>query len=321
MGNGETKELVRVDKGTGEIMTPANPFSGIQINELNVASNMVSAFYEMVGALQMAKQFPRNEKAAFQRFMGACQRKSLADKACYSYPRGGSQVEGPSVNIARVAAQNWGNVRWGMDILKDTDDERTIVGWAWDLENNIKVPFQDTFKKLVQRKDKQTGTTKWVTPDERDLRELTNKRGAILMRNAILNILPRDYIEDGIGICRETIRSNIKDPKSESKKLMIKFNGIGVTTEMIDAYLGHDIWTPDDIVELQGILIAITEKASKVEDYFNLNAKEVKPPAGLSDDDMVPGDVSTHQDIKGQKPAEELPLDQPGPKGAKGKGW
>ncbi len=48
--------------------------------------------------------------------------------------------------------------------------------------------IDDTFRKKIQRK--RDGQTVWVTPDERDLRELTNKRGAILERNCLLKLQP-----------------------------------------------------------------------------------------------------------------------------------
>lgn len=309
MGNGE---LVHVNKSTGEMMSSeSSPFAGMQIDEMNVASSMVSAYYEMLGGFMTARRFPRDEKACFAGLMESCKRKTLADKAIYSFPRGGTTVSGPSVNLARVAAQKWGHMRWGLSILKDDDEKITIEGWAYDMQTGNKVPFQDTFAKLIYRK-----SGGWIKPDERDLRELVMRRGAILIRNALLNVLPRDLIEDAMAQCRATMKQDIKDPKGEQKRLILAFGDFGVTTKMLDDYLGHDSWTPDDILDLQGVLLAIKEGASKIEDYFSLKREEVKPPAGLGDDDMAPGDVSKHQDIKGKgaKGAGELPLDQGGEK-------
>ncbi|MEN2466710.1 hypothetical protein AAIB49_18440, partial [Ornithinibacillus sp. JPR2-1] len=61
---------------------------------------------EVKGQIFMARQFPRNVFQAEQRILDACKRPSLAQTAVYSYPRGGTKVEGPSIRLAEVIAQN-----------------------------------------------------------------------------------------------------------------------------------------------------------------------------------------------------------------------
>src|SRR5690625_1197642 len=65
---------------------------------------------EVKGQIFMARQFPRNVFQSEQRILDACKRPSLAETAIYSYPRGGTKVEGPSIRLAEVLAQNWGNL-------------------------------------------------------------------------------------------------------------------------------------------------------------------------------------------------------------------
>src|ERR1044072_8128022 len=60
--------------------------------------------FEIQSAIVLAKKFPRDEDAAFQKLMKASGRTSFAEEAEYSFPRGGQQVRGPSVNPARQAA-------------------------------------------------------------------------------------------------------------------------------------------------------------------------------------------------------------------------
>jgi hypothetical protein len=158
--------------------------------------------FEIQSAIVLAKKYPRDEDASFTKLMKACGRTSFAEEAEYSFPRGNQTVRGPSVNLAREAARVWGNVRYGITILRDDTGSRQIQGWAWDLETNTKISSEDDFQKLIFRKGKG-----WIPPDERDLRELTNRRGAILIRNCILQVVPKDLIEDARTKCNGSERS------------------------------------------------------------------------------------------------------------------
>jgi hypothetical protein len=262
-------------------------------NELQIASSGAYAIQEVQAAIIVAKRFPRNYDDVWSKVMKSCKRKSLAEKAAYSYPRGGSTISGPSVYLARVIAGNYGNLRFGVDIMRDDEDSRLIRGWCWDVETNSKVHFDDDFKKLIFRKGKNGQQGQWIIPDERDLRELTNRRGAILMRNAIYNIVPRDLIDDALAMAMSTMKSSIKDPDGEKKRLILELDKIGVTVSMVNIYLEHDVWNLDDIAELQGILNAIKSGTTKREDYFGANPE---PEHGTLDiDKMKAGDPATHQ--------------------------
>jgi len=59
------------------------------INTTSVASREISTIQ---GMIFMAKQFPRDENAAKNRIMRACQRKELSLQAIYKYARGGGNI-------------------------------------------------------------------------------------------------------------------------------------------------------------------------------------------------------------------------------------
>lgn len=267
--------------------------------ELQIAPSTAMAIQEVQGSIIIAKKFPRKMDECWSKLMKACQRQSFAKKARYSYPRGKSQVSGPSVNLARTAGQCYGNVRWSLDVLRDDEEYRTIKGWAWDMENNVYVAFEDHFQKLIFRKD-----GGWIVPDERDLRELTNRRGAILVRNALLGVMPRDFIEDAEAMCLKTLKDKIKDPAGEKKHLILEFEKIGVPVKLLTKYLGTDSWGPDQLVELQGIITAINDGSGKREDYF---PKEQEPPANGTIKNMKPGDTAKHQGYDDQAKPEKKP--------------
>ena len=92
---------------------------------------------EVQAAMVVAKRFPRDEIEANNRILNACKRKSLAERAIYEYPRGGENVTGPSIRLAEVMAQNWGNLDFGITELEqknDPQDQATLMTHQKKLE-------------------------------------------------------------------------------------------------------------------------------------------------------------------------------------------
>lgn len=266
--------------------------------ELETTATTAREVAEVQAAVIMARKFPRDEARAYSRLIASCGRESFAEDATYSFPRGNTTVSGPSVNIAREAARIWGNVRFGLDIIRDDEETRAIRGWAWDVESNTKVSYVDEFAKLIQRKDKDSGQTRWISPDERDLRELTNRRGAICLRNCLLNLIPKDFIEDALGECERTLKGQVKKDKPAAIKAMAEdFANMGVTLEMLEQYLNHPLAdvTDSGIVRLKGIYRALTDDFAKKEEYFGTLAKKGTEEGSLKMGDLKPGNEAEHQ--------------------------
>jgi hypothetical protein len=232
-------------------------------SELAQVGAAASAQHEIQSAIIIARKFPRNEAVVFQKLMLACARPSFAEDARYSFPRGETDVTGPSVNLAREAARVWGNIRYGLYVVRDDDETRLIRGWAWDVETNTKVEMEDDFKKLIQRKVKgKPGETVWLVPDERDLRELTNRRGAILLRNCLLQVMPKDLVEDALFTCGKTLEQAAgANPDGERKRLLVDFGAMNISVEQIEQKLGHPFaqCSPKEIAELRGICKSIQD--------------------------------------------------------------
>lgn len=248
--------------------------------ELAPTAGAAEKQFEIQSAIIIAKRFPRDEDAAFQKLMKACGRSAFAEDAEYSFPRGKVQnangqwvdnfVTGPSVALAREAARVWGNIRHGVTIIRDDANSRQIQLWAWDVETNTKVTTEDDFRKLIYRKNKG-----WIEPDERDLRELTNRRAAIGKRNCILELLPKDLIEDALAACHKTLLSDVaKDPDAARKKILIAFSELNVTAEMLAARLGHPVAqsSPAEIADLRAVYKSISDGNTTWGDYVNGNS-------------------------------------------------
>lgn len=261
-----------------------------QTFELAPTAGAAEKQFEIQSAIVIAKRFPRSEDGAFEKLMKAASRPAFAEDAAYSFPRGGATVSGPSINLAREAARVWGNIRYGLEIIRDDEESRQIRGWAWDVETNTKTTAEDEFKKLVQRKQKGGGTL-WVKPDERDLRELTNRRGAILMRNCLLQLLPKDLVEDALSRCAATLQGKAKeDPDGARKKIILAFSELNVTPEMLEAKIGHALaqCSPAEIAELRQIYKSIADGNSTWAEY--VESGKVKTETGtLKPEDLKSG--------------------------------
>lgn len=256
--------------------------------EVNIASASARVHAETVAAITVAKRFRRSEPQARQELINAVKASPrLAEKAAYSYPRGkrldpltGEWVEniisGPSTYIAREAARVWGNLVYGTEVVRDTDQERQIRSFACDLETNMRCVAEATFKKLIQRNNWVTKNGKkekvpvWVEPDERDLRELSNKYSSIGERNCILKVIPAHLIDEVLEVSRQvTTEEAAKHPETMRAKLADSFQAMGVTVAMLEDYLGHSLkeTTPTEIADLRGIYTSIREGNSAWDDY------------------------------------------------------
>lgn len=244
-----------------------------RIQEFNTDAAMMRAVHEVQGAIIVARRFPRNEDQAYQSLMKSCQRSSFAEKVEYSYPRGKKKneqtgqwedniISGPSVYLSREMIRLWGNAQVGTEIIRDDEDSRHIRSFCWDVETNFRKFAESTFRKLVQRKNSVTKLTEWVRPDERDLRELSNKQSAITERNSTLQVLPFDYVEDARAAARETLtKGAAQDPEGTRKRLLTAFGGMNVTADQLEEYLGHPVaqCSPTTLVELRKLYTALNE--------------------------------------------------------------
>lgn len=267
---------------------------------------------EIQAAMVVAHRFPRQEETCFAKVVSSCKRPSFAECARYLYSRGGNKIEGPSVRLARECARIWGNIRYGYSVVDVVGDTTFLEGWAYDLESNTRVAVGVDFKRLIFRKGRDGAAGRWIEPDERDYRELVAKNGAIVSRNAVLQLLPPDLIEDAMGTIRGTVlaaaKGEIKQSREQAaRRVVYAFREHGVTQEMIEGYLDHAISliTEEDVAELRGILTAITDGQARREEFFDLSGGKGD---GAADDDAPPQAES--EGNAAAKAAPTAPLDE-----------
>jgi hypothetical protein len=253
---------------------------------VEAAAEVARAQAEIQVQAVLARRFPRDETRARTELAKAVKGAGFAEDAYYTFPRGKREIFGASINLAREFARRWGNIRWGFRAYDSADHRvRTIEAFAWDLETNNFATSQDTFARLHQRKN-DAGDTEWVEPDERDWREVTERRGAIQVRNCILRLAPRDLIDGLVDDARQTIRRGEDEKPIEVRRTecLAAFEAMAIYAKDLGGYLGHALneATPDELVELRGVWKSIRDGATSRDDYFGprgaAREEEIKAP-------------------------------------------
>lgn len=238
---------------------------------------------EVQAAVFMAKQFPRNENESIARIMRACDRIGLATKAVYSYPKGGTNVTGPSVRLAEAMAQAWGNIQSGVVELEQRDGESTCMAYCWDIETNTRECKIFTVKHQISTKKGMK-----VLTDPREIYELVANQGARRKRACILNIIPGDVTELAVERCNKTLQSGNRRPLIDRLREMVDFfqTRFSVPLSSIEKYFGYklDAFTEQDGITLANIFNALKDGEAKREDYFQL------PKITASEDDSQSDD-------------------------------
>jgi len=231
---------------------------------------------EVKGQIFMAKSFPRNYYEAERRILDACKRFSLAESAMYSYPRAGTNVTGPSIRLAEVLAQNWGNISFGVKELEQRNGESTAMAFCWDLETNTRQEKTFTVKHSIKTKN---GLKTFSDP--RDIYEKVANDGSRRLRACILGIIPGDIVERALKECELTLQGNntepLKDRLANALKMLKEY--FKVTQEMVEEKFGYKTseFTERDYIDLGKIYNSLCDGMTKVEDWFDKDTAKQKP--------------------------------------------
>ena len=163
------------------------------------------AIAEVQAAVIVAQQCPRSIDRAVRDMQRSCAQKSLAEKAFFRYSRGGSQISGPSVQLARELARCFGNIQYGIVELRRDDGfgQSEMLAFAWDLETNTRSSTTFIVPHIRDTRDGAKPLT-----DMRDIYENNANNGARRLREMIFAILPGWYTEDAVAACYATLAAD-----------------------------------------------------------------------------------------------------------------
>lgn len=244
----------------------AVPVNFSNINQGTVAVEASRAITEAQGKLLLAKQFPRNYISCYTQAIEACRRKQFAEKAFFSYPRGGQTVTGVTIRFAEELARCYSNLDYGIKELSHEEGKSEMQAYCWDLETNTISSQNFTVEHIREANGRSTKLT-----SQRDIYERTANDGARRLRSRILAILPPDLVEDCIAECKKTLAGNNEMSLADRIKYIVTtFGKIGVTKEMIEKRLGHTVESMnyDELTEYIGIFNGLKQKETTISDWF-----------------------------------------------------
>lgn len=234
------------------------------------------AIQEVRAAILVAKQFPRDTKAALDAILEACKRPSLADAGLYEYARGGSEIEGASIRLAEAIAQNWCNFEFTWRVLSTTGITSKVQAFAHDIQTNVK---KSVIWDVKHWRDTKKGG--YAVKDERDVYELIANSASRRMRNCILSLIPGDIVESARAQCEKTIAQEVTPEKMQ--KLLEAYANMGVNQAMIEARIQKKFEAIGgrQVVELRRVYNSIRDAMSKISDWFDVSlatvSKEKEP--------------------------------------------
>jgi hypothetical protein len=213
-----------------------------------------------------AKQYPRNmSRATENAIFIVTLDKETAATCTYSVPRGGKAITGPSVHMAKILAQQWGNMRVEAKVVNIDEKQITSQAICFDLETNLAIKVE-VKRSIIGNRGRFNDDMITVTG---------NAANSIAMRNAILAVIPRSVVDKVYKAAQSTIIGDISDETkliARRKQLVDQLKDTYNVTEVEilgavgKAAVTH--LTAEDLVTLIGVGTAIKDGDTDVDRAF-----------------------------------------------------
>lgn len=263
----------------------------VEVMDLSVVEAQDRALIDK--QIATAKQFPRNIHKAKDNIVAIASMDEDTAKTCgYSLPRAGKNITGPSVHLARIIAQQYGNIRIDTKVADSDRTHLTAQATCIDLENNVGIRIE------VKRRI----TDKYGKRFNDDMITVTgNAAASIALRNAVFNVVPKPLIDAGYKAAQEKLIGDVSDETklvAKRKKTLDEFmKSYGVDERAVLKALGLREATQikaEEIKHLIGIWQALKDGDTTVDETFY---PEKKKDIGVESDVKL-DDLKTLLDFK-----------------------
>jgi hypothetical protein len=216
--------------------------------------------------ISTAKAYPRDvAQCVADSIATATMDMETAHTCNYALPRGGKTINGPSIHLALILAQNWGNLRIEAKIASIDSKSITSQAVCFDLQKNIAIKVE--VKRSIMTK---TGRM------NDDMITVTgNAANSISLRNAILKVIPKAVVDKVSNSAKQLITGDISDETKLIKKRKSVLDGFknsyGVTEQEVLNVIGKPSTvniTADDLVTLIGYAQSIKDGDSTADLIF-----------------------------------------------------
>ena len=237
-----------------------------------------------------AKKFPRNLKRVKDNSIAiACMDKATAESCRYAKPVGGKNVTGPSVHLARIICQQYGNIRVQQRIKQITDRSIIAEAVAFDMETNYAVCVEAR-RSIIDKNG--------IRYKESVIETNAMAIIAIAERNAILKVVPKSIIDtvytEAFTFANGDLSDNAKLIVARDKAFEFFKNEYGATEDEVVASLGlktKDAIKPEHIADLRGFMQALKDREISVDELFKRESKSDRK----NDADVIKQPDTAHQ--------------------------
>lgn len=282
-----------------QTLNHANLAHPSNVNAGAVTIEVQRAITEAQAKIQIAKMFPRNETAAYEKLMFACSQIGFAEDAFYSLPRGDKSISGPSIRLAEEIARVYGNFTYGHRELSRGQGKSEVEVFAWDIENNNYTTRQLT---VMHIQDTKSGS--YALKSQADIDTRISNIASKQLRGRILSLIPKWMLSAAIQRCRDTLAGDNDAGKRAERIDMLekRFATRGVSKANLEQYLGVplSLITDDQISDLFGVYTALKEGASTAE--FFIEDKPQQNPAALKLEQAVAGNSAPQPEKPARAP-------------------
>lgn len=222
-----------------------------------------------------AKQYPRDLRRVRDNSVAiVCMDKETAESCRYAKPTAGKNVTGPSVHLARIVCQQYGNIRVQQRIK--SIDSSTVVAEAvaFDMETNYAVSVEA--RRSIVGKNGQRYADSVIETNAMAIL-------AIAERNAILKVIPKAIIDtvynEAFKFANGDLSDNAKLLIARDKALEFFKSEYGATEKQVVELLGvktKDAIKPEHIADLRGYMQSLKDKEVSADDLFKPEIDEKK---------------------------------------------
>jgi len=232
------------------------------------AIEQARAVAEVQAAVTVAQAIPRDVQRAVAEMRDTCGRMAMASRAFYSVPNRGN---GPTVHLARELARIWGNLDYSVRELRRDDEggESEVMAVAWDQQTNVR-----SSRSFIAPHAKMKGRERVKLVDLDDVYRSNQNTGAKAVRECIMSVLPRWFVEEAQDICRRTLDQGEGVPLADRIAAMVKaFDGIGVRVAQLEAKTGkrRGQWDAGDVAQLGIDFVSVTRDGVDADEMFPSN--------------------------------------------------
>lgn len=253
----------------------------VQFTETSISNTEAQERASIDVMVATAHRYPRNLKRSMDNAIAIVSMSKEAAETCsYALPRGDKNITGASVHLARILAQQYGNIRVDSKVKEITATQVVSESIALDLENNYGVRVE-VRRSIIGKHGRFNEDMITVTG---------NACNAIAYRNAVLAVIPKPVIDAVYNAAQNTIAGDLSDEQkliAKRKEVVDLFiNNHGATEAEVLKLCGKGAMAGikrDDIVFLIGLLQAIKDGDTTADSVFGRDSSVIKTAEKLRD--------------------------------------